>query len=91
MSEQGGNDAGEMDKEISITYIPRHKTTLDNIYNQESIVLTQSFLDEIDEQFLSIMLSDRMGFDVPEYVCDMILMYSDQHNLDKDVTVVFTY
>ena len=85
------NEAGEMDKEISITYIPRHKNTLDNTYDQESIVLTQSFLDRVDEQFLSIMLSDRVGFDVPEYVCDMILMYSEQHELDKDVTVVFSY
>ena len=90
MPDEGGNEAGEMDKEISITYIPRHKNTLDNTY-KESIVLTQSFLDTVDEQFLSIMLSDRVGFDVPEYVCDMILMYSEQHNLDKDVTVVFTY
>lgn len=80
-----------MDKEISITYIPRHKNTLDNFYDSTSIVLTQSFLDEVDEQFLSIMLSERVGFDVPEYVCDMILLYSDQHNLDKDVTVVFSY
>lgn len=80
-----------MDKELSITYIPRHKNTLDNFYDNTSIVLTQSFLDEVDEQFLSIMLSERVGFHVPEYVCDMILAYSEQHNLDKDVTVVFTY
>lgn len=85
------NEAGEMDKEISITYIPRHKNTLDNTYNQESIVLTQSFLDEVDEQFLEIMLSDRVGYHVPPYVIDMIIAYSEQHNLDKDVTVVFTY
>ena len=85
------NEAGEMDKEISITYIPRHKNTLDNTYDQESIVLTQSFLDEVDEQFLEIMLSDRVGYHVPPYVIDMIIAYSDQHNLDKDVTVVFTY
>ena len=84
------NEAGELDKEISITYIPRHKNTLDNTY-KESIVLTQSFLDEVDEQFLEIMLSDRMGFHVPPYVIDRIVAYSDQHNLDKDVTVVFTY
>ena len=85
------NEAGEMDKEISITYIPRHKNTLDNTYDQESIVLTQSFLDEVDEQFLEIMLSDRVGYHVPPYVIDMIIAYSEQHNLDKDVTVVFTY
>ena len=83
------NEAGEMDKEISITYIPRHKNTLDNTYDQESIVLTQSFLDEVDEQFLEIMLSDRVGFHVPPRVIDMIIAYSEQHNLDKDVTVVF--
>lgn len=85
------NEAGELDKEISITYIPRHKNTLDNTYDQESIVLTQSFLDEVEEDFLAIMLSERLGFDVPVYVCDMILAYSDQHNLSKDVTVVFSY
>lgn len=85
------NEAGELDKEISITYIPRHKNTLDNAYNQESIVLTQSFLDEVDEHFLEIMLSDRVGEHVPPHVIDMIKAYSDQHNLDKDVTVVFTY
>ena len=85
------NKAGEMDKEISITYIPRHKNTLDNAYNQESIVLTQSFLDEVDEQFLEIMLSDRVGKHVPPHVIDRIIAYSDQHNLDKDVTVVFSY
>ena len=85
------NEAGEMDKEISITYIPRHKNTLDNTYDQESIVLTQSFLDEVDEQFLEIMLSDRVGFHVPPHVIDMIIAYSEQHNLDKDVTVVFSY
>ena len=91
MPNEGGNEAGELDKEISITYIPRHKNTLDNAYNQESIVLTQSFLDEVDEQFLEIMLSDRVGKHVPPHVIDMIKAYSDQHNLDKDVTVVFTY
>lgn len=80
-----------MDKELSITYIPRHKNTLDNTYDQESIVLTQSFLDEVEEEFLEIMLSERVGFHVPGYVIDMILAYSEQHNLDKDVTVVFTY
>ena len=78
-------------KEISITYIPRHKNTLDNTYNQESIVLTQSFLDTVDEQFLEIMLSDRVGYHVPPYVIDMIIAYSEQHHLDKDVTVVFSY
>ena len=78
-------------KEISITYIPRHKNTLDNVYDQESIVLTQSFLDDVEEDFLEIMLSERMGFHVPDYVIDMIVAYSDQHELDKDVTVVFTY
>ena len=80
-----------MDKEISITYIPRHKNTLDNTYHQESIVLTQFFLDTVDEQFLEIMLSDRVGYHVPPYVIDMIIAYSEQHNLDKDVTVVFSY
>ena len=80
-----------MDKEISITYIPRHKDTLDNVYDNTSIVLGQSFLDKVDRQFLSIMLSERAGRYVPEYVCEMILMYSEQHNLDKDVTVVFSY
>lgn len=78
-------------KEISITYIPRHKTTLDNAYNQESIVLPQSFLDDVGEDFLQIMLSDRVGDSVPDYVIDAILAYSDQHNLEKDVTVVFDY
>ena len=91
MPDEGGNEAGEMDKEISITYIPRHKNTLDNTYDQESIVLTQSFLDTVDEQFLEIMLSDRVGYHVPPYVIDRIIAYSDQHELDKDVTVVFTY
>lgn len=85
------NEAGEMDKEISITYIPRHKNTLDNFYDSNSIVLRQSFLDEVEEEFLGIMLSERAGFYVPDYVIDMIMAYSDQHNLDKDVTVVFSY
>jgi hypothetical protein len=78
-------------REISITYIPRDRNTLDNTYNSESIVLTQSFLDEVDEDFLQIMLSDRVGDSVPDYVIDAILAYSDQHHLDKDVTVVFDY
>lgn len=85
------NKAGDMDKEISITYIPRHKNTLDNFYDDTSIVLTQSFLDAIEKDFLTIMLSERKGFDVPIHVCDMILAYSNQRELDKDVTVVFTY
>lgn len=77
-------------KELPITYIPRHKETIDNTYT-DSIVLRQSFLDTVEEEFLEIMLSDQMGFHVPPHVIDMILAYSDQHELDKDVTVVFTY
>jgi hypothetical protein len=82
--------AGEV-KEISITYIPRHKYTLDNTYDQRSIILRQAFLDTVEEDFLQIMLSDMVGDRIPNHVIDAILAYSDQHNLDKDVTVVFDY
>ncbi len=76
---------------ISITYIPRHKNTLDNTYKEDSIILTQSFLDEAEEEFVQIMLSDRLETYIPDHVIDAIFAYSDQHELDKDVTVVFDY
>jgi hypothetical protein len=78
-------------REISITYIPRHKNTLDNAYNSESIVLKQSFLDTVEEEFLQIMLSDRIGQYIPRNVIDAITAYSDFYFEDKDVTVVFDY
>ena len=85
-----GDAAGES-KEISITYIPRDKYTLDNAYDQRSIILRQTFLDDVEEDFLQIMLSDMIVDRLPDYVIDAILAYSDQHHLEKDVTVVFDY
>lgn len=78
-------------REISITYIPRDKNTLDNAYQEDSIVLPQSFLDTVEEDFLQIMLSDRIGDRVPDNVIDAIVAYSDFYFEDKDVTVVFDY
>ena len=77
--------------EISITYIPRDKYTLDNAYNSESIILRQTFLDTVEEDFLQIMLSDRIGKYIPNNVVDAIVAYSDFYFEDKDVTVVFDY
>ena len=78
-------------KEISITYIPRHKTTIDNFYDDGVIVLKQSFLDKCDFDFFHMMLCNMVGESLPELLTQMIMAYSDQHNLEKDVTVVFDY
>lgn len=80
-------------KDISITYIPRH--THSNIssymFDKDTIYLRQDFLDYVEEEFLQIILSDAVGFWVPDRAIDFILAYSDQHNFEKDVTVVFSY
>lgn len=81
-------------KDISITYIPRH-TPNNNIssyiFDKDTIYLRQDFLDYVEEEFLQIILSDAVGFWVPDRAIDFILLYSDQHDFDKDVTVVFSY
>lgn len=78
-------------KEISITYIPRHKNTLDNFYDQEVIVLKQSFLDRTDIEFFHIMLCNMVGDSLPESLTEAIWTYSRDNNMEKDVTVVFSY
>jgi len=84
------SDSSGEDKEISITYIPRHSNTLDNFYDDTSIVLKQSFLDAVDEDFLEIMLSERIDEHIPAHIVDEIIAYSERY-LEKDITVVFTY
>jgi hypothetical protein len=79
---------------LSITYIPRHtnkQRTYSYSLDKNTIYLRQDFLDDVEEEFLQIMLSDAMGELVPDRVIDIVLAYSDQRELDKDVTVVFTY
>jgi hypothetical protein len=78
-------------KELSITYIPRHKDTIDNFYDEDVIVLKQSFLDKCDNEFFHIMLCNIVGEDLPEVLTEAVMAYSDDHNLEKDVTVVFDY
>lgn len=81
-------------KHLSITYIPRHSNRtriFSYAFNKDTIYLRQDFLDYVEEEFLQIILSDAVGFWVPDRAIDFILLYSDQHDFDKDVTVVFSY
>jgi len=81
-------------KDISITYIPRHipnNNISSYIFDKNTIYLRQDFLDYVEEEFLQIILSDAVGSLVPDRVIDVVLAYSDQRDMDKDVTVVFSY
>lgn len=81
-------------KHLSITYIPRHSNRtriFSYAFNKDTIYLRQDFLDDVEEEFLQIILSDAVDDLVPNNVIDSILAYSDQRELDKDVTVVFRY
>lgn len=81
-------------KTISITYIPKHtnKQRIHSyVFDKDTIYLRQDFLDDVEEEFLQIILSDAVGDLVPDGVIDSILAYSDQRKIEKDVTVVFRY
>lgn len=81
-----------MKKDLSITYIPRHiKTIEEGLFNSDELLLKQSFLDEVEPEFLHMVLCDRLSEDLPMSLIEAIMAYSDQHKSEKDVTVVFRY